>query len=190
MRLLVLIFFLLFITNNSSKAQTTLFQAISEIETSNFQLNGPIIKKSEDNRYSGHIMLSGTFDQTSYKKLKTVLDGHKTKRIYIYANSQGGIFSDRETIITLMKLIHSYDNIIWISNGRCVSACAVIGASAKSTSGILTFHSTLLISNQGKKIIMDKETNNKILNLLVSYGLNKEVFEKVLFSNKDTSIKF
>jgi len=152
---------------------------------SNFEVNGPLIDKGLDY----HIILSGAFDDTSYIKLKNKLDLYKDRKVYIHAKSNGGLFNDRNSIINLMELVHSYDNIVWISKGRCYSACAIIGASSKSVHGILSFHAVsrasytktgFMVTNE----IIDKEYSEKILNLLVEYGNDRELLQAAL-SNKE-----
>jgi len=58
MRLFVIVFFLLLTDSDLSKSQVTI---------SNFQLDGPIIEKAGEDRYVGHILLSGTFDDTAHE---------------------------------------------------------------------------------------------------------------------------
>ena len=158
---------------------------------SNFQVDGPLIDK--DSNY--HILLSGTFDDTSYRKIKNKLDLYKDKTVYIHAKSNGGIFNNRDNIIRLMELVNSYDNIVWISKGRCYSACAMIGASSKSVYGVLSFHAVsrasyirpgFMVTNE----IIDKEYNEKILNLLVEYGNDRELLQKALSGQELIKIKF
>ena len=186
MRLLVIIFFLLLTDSDLSKSQ---------IIISDFQLNGPLIEKAGEDRYVGHILLSGTFDDTAYRKIKDKLDLHKSKTIYIHAKSNGGIFHNRDSITQLMQLIHSYDNIVWVSKGHCYSACAIIGASSKSVQGILSFHAVTTASyiRPGFNItngVIDTSHNEKILNLLVEYGNDRDSIERALSSNRLTPILF
>ena len=186
MRLFVIVFFLLLTDSDLSKSQITI---------SNFQLDGPLIEKAGEDRYVGHILLSGTFDDTAHRKIKDKLDLHKSKTIYIHAKSNGGIFHNRDSIIQLMQLIHSYDNIVWMSNGHCYSACAIIGASSKSVQGVLSFHAVTRSSyiKPGFNItngVIDTSHNEKILNLLVEYGNDKDSIERALSSNRLTPIQF
>jgi len=186
MRLFVIVFFLLLTDSDLSKSQVTI---------SNFQLDGPIIEKTGKNLYVGHILLSGTFDDTAYRKIKDKLDLYKDKTIYIHAKSNGGIFHNRNAIIQLMELVHGYDNIVWMSNGHCYSACAIIGASSKSVQGILSFHAVTTASyiRPGFNItngVIDTSHNEKILNLLVEYGNDRDSIGRALSSNRLTPILF
>ena len=172
------------ISNDSSKSQVTI---------SNFQLNGPLIDKNSNY----HILLSGTFDDTSYKKIKDKLDLYKDKTIYIHAKSNGGIFNNRNTITQLMELVHGYDNIVWMSKGHCYSACAIVGASSKSVQGVLSFHAVTTARysyiRPGFNIThdtIDTIHNEKILNLLVEYGNDRNSLEKALSNKELTKINF
>jgi len=182
MRLLVIIFFLLLTDSDLSKSQVII---------SDFQLNGPLIDKNS--KY--HILLSGTFDDSSYRKIREKLDLYKDKKIYIHAKSNGGIFHNQNSITQLMELVHGYNNIVWISNGHCYSACAIVGASSKSVEGILSFHAVSSSSyiRSGVNItngVIDASHNEKILNLLVEYGNDRDSLQKALSSKKLTKINF
>ena len=186
MRLLFIIFFLLLTDSVSGNSPLIL---------SNFQVDGPLIEKAGEDRYVGHILLSGTFDDTSYRKIKDKLDSHKDKTIYIHAKSNGGIFHNHDSITQLMQLVHSYDNIVWMSKGHCYSACAIIGASSKSVQGILSFHAVTTASyiRPGFNItngVIDTSHNEKILNLLVEYGNDRDSIGRALSSNRLTPIQF
>jgi hypothetical protein len=144
---------------------------------SDFQLNGPIIQYNNAN-----VLLSGTFDDTSYDKLNKLLNQYKNYNIIIYANSNGGIFRNHNNIVQIMDLIHNH-NITWIVSGkaRCYSMCAFAGVASKKVSGVLHFHG-VTIDN-----VLYKDEN--ILSRLKSYGYNIN-FNSIVNKTDLTAIRF
>lgn len=164
----VLVFLLLFVCN-------TVFGRVPVI--SDFTLNGPIIHGNNAN-----ILLSGTFDDTSYNKLNTVLNKYRNYNIIIHANSHGGIFKNYNNIVDIMNLIYKH-NITWIvgEKSRCYSMCAFAGISSKNVSGILHFH--------GITINDRLHEDERILNKLKSYNYNIN-FNTIINKTDLTAIKF
>lgn len=144
---------------------------------SDFQLNGPIIQDNNAN-----VLLSGTFDDTSYDKLNKLLNQYKNYNIIIYANSNGGIFRNYNNIVDIMDLIHKH-NVKWVvgEKARCYSMCAFAGVASKKVSGVLHFHG-VTIDN-----VLYKDEN--ILNRLMSYGYNIN-FNSIVNKTDLTAIKF
>lgn len=157
-----------------------------------FTLDGPIIQGN-----SANIMLSGTFDDSSYNDLSKVLQKYSNYNIIIHSNSNGGIFKDYNNIIKIMDLIHSY-NIKWVvgEKARCYSMCALAGISAKNVSGVLYFHGVQNIihyNNNLNKIVVGEinvEANEKVLNKLHQYGHNNFNFKEILNKTEFTAIHF
>jgi len=162
------------------------------ISSRNFTLDGPLIKNNNAN-----IILSGTFDDSSYNDLYKVLNKYSNYNIVIHADSNGGIFKDPNNIINIMDLIHKH-NVIWIvgKKSRCYSMCAFAGISAKNVYGILNFHGVhnyVYHSNSLNKIVDNQiniETNKKVLNKLKQYGYNNFDFEDILNKSEFTAIQF
>lgn len=159
---------------------------------SDFQLNGPIIQDNNAN-----VLLSGTFDDTSYDKLNKLLNQYKNYNIIIYANSNGGIFKDYSSIIKIMDLIHKH-NVKWVvgEKARCYSMCAIAGMSAKNVSGVLYFHGVhndIHYNNSLNKIVQKEinvEANEKVLNKLHQYGHSNFDFKEILNKTEFTAIRF
>lgn len=157
-----------------------------------FTLDGPIIRGNNAN-----ILLSGTFDDSSYNDLYKVFNKYNNYNIVIYANSNGGIFKDYSNIIEIMDLIHKH-NVKWIvgEKAHCYSMCAIAGISAKNVSGVLNFHgfhNYIHRDNNLKKMIqkeINTEVNEKILNKLNQYGYNNFYFKEMLNKKEFTAIRF
>ena len=157
-----------------------------------FALDGPIIQGNNAN-----ILLSGTFDDSSYNDLYKVLNKYSNYNIIIHANSNGGMFKDSNSIVNIMDLIHKH-NVKWIvgEKAHCYSMCAIAGISAKNVSGVLNFHgfhNYTLHENNLKKIVLKEintEVNEKILNKLHQYGYNNFYFKEILNKKEFTAIHF
>lgn len=144
---------------------------------SDFILNGPLIQGKNAN-----ILLSGTFDDTSYNKLNTVFNKYRNYNIIIHADSKGGIFTNYNNIVDIMDLIHKH-NVTWIVNkkNRCYSMCAFAGISSKNISGVLYFHGISINDRLHEDIT--------ILNKLKSYN-NSIDFNTILNKKEFTAIQF
>jgi hypothetical protein len=157
-----------------------------------FALDGPIIQGNNAN-----ILLSGTFDDSSYNDLNKVFTKYNDSNIIIYANSNGGIFKDYNSIIKIMDLIHKH-NVKWVvgEKARCYSMCAIAGMSAKKISGVLYFHGVhndIHYNNSLNKIVrkeINVEANEKVLNKLRQYGHNNYDFKEILNKIEFTAIHF
>jgi len=157
-----------------------------------FALDGPIIQGNNAN-----ILLSGTFDDSSYNDLNKVFNKYNDYNIVIHANSNGGIFKDYSSIIKIMDLIHKH-NVTWVvgEKSRCYSMCALAGISSKNVSGVLHFHGVhndIHYNNSLNKIVhkqINTEANEKVLNKLHQYGHNNLDFKNILNKTEFTAIRF
>lgn len=157
-----------------------------------FTLDGPIIQGNNAN-----ILLSGTFDDSSYNDLYKVLNKYSNYNIIIHANSNGGMFKDSNSIVNIMDLIHKH-NVTWIvgKKSRCYSMCAIAGISAKNVSGVLYFHGVhndIHYNNSLNRVVhkeINIEANEKVLNKLQKYGYNSFDFKDILNKTEFTAIRF
>ena len=131
---------------------------------------------------------SGRIDQESYRHIIEIINTYPNQAIVINANSNGGYI---DGILEAMDAIHKHGNISWnVSNyDRCLSACAVLGMSAKTINGKLSFHSTY--TRYDSKTFKLLVNNNEIQERLISFGYDPQLVKQIFLSiNIYRSIEF
>ncbi len=135
-----------------------------------------------------NFVFTGRIDQQSYRNIIDVINAHPHQKITIHANSNGGYI---DGILEAMDAIHQHGQVIWnVSQyDKCVSACAVLGMSAKHINGKLSFHS--VYTRYDAKSYKLLGNNDEIQQRLIGFGYDAQLIKQIFLSiNIYRSIEF
>ena len=130
----------------------------------------------------------GRIDSISYQNIINILKINADLPVIINANSNGGYI---DGILDAMDAIHNHGQVTWNvkSYDACVSACAVLGMSAKNINGKLNFHS--VYTRYDSKSYKLLGNNDEIQTRLIQFGYDTQLVKQFFKSiNIYRSIEF
>ena len=146
--------------------------------------NRALLSSVNHNVYS----FQGPINSASYQNIIDILKANVDQLVIINANSNGGYI---DGILEAMDAIHNHGQVTWNikSYDACVSACAVLGMSAKNINGKLNFHSVYTRYNSKSYKLLGN--NEEIQNRLIQFGYDAQLVKQFFKSvNIYRSIEF
>jgi hypothetical protein len=135
------------------------------------------------------IYLEGRFTRYTYADLQVTYKMYSNYDFIIYANSIGGYAGD---ILKIMDLVHSHGKTTFVvdDDHKCKSACALMGISAKSVKGILSFHASHYSNQENAYKTIDKKSNAEVKQKLKEFGVNERFADLFTSKLEFTHVKF
>ena len=139
----------------------------------------------------GKYELKGRFDQSSYPKIKQLINKYENKKLEFIPYSYGGSAS---RLFEIQDAITKHGNVKFTvkNNAFCKSTCAKVAMSAKVVKGTLHFHKISVVNRSKYSSIdfeqVERNYNSLAKKRLIKYGLTKEQALNVIKTPKHETI--